>query len=259
MVGEDAGGTMAGDTMGDGTDRDRDRDRSADSVTRTGTFADRVEAGRLLAEHLECFRAARPVVLGLPRGGVCVAYQVADALDAPLDIIVVRKLGVPSQPELAMGAIGENGVTVVDRWVFAQSGVGHDRLAEVEARERQQLAARLRLYRRGRQRCDLTDRAVIVVDDGVATGSTASVACKIARMLGASPVVLAVPVGPADIPRLVEETDEVVVLDQPENFAAVGHHYVDFSPTGDDEVVALLDRSARRHRVGTSPARSALR
>jgi len=229
------------------------------AVTRTGKFADRVEAGRLLAGRLEHFRAVRPVVLGLPRGGVCVAYQVADALDAPLDIIVVRKLGVPSQPELAMGAIGENGVSVLDRWVLAQSGVGHEELAEVEGRERQELAARLRRYRRGRDRCDLTGRTVIVVDDGVATGSTARVACRIARTLGASPVVLAVPVGPADTPRLVEEADEVVALEQPENFVAVGHHYVDFSPTDEDEVITLLDRSARRHRDGASPAGSSVR
>jgi putative phosphoribosyl transferase len=217
-------------------------------------FADRVEAGRLLAERLERFRVARPVVLGLPRGGVPVAYQVADVLDAPLDIVVVRKLGVPFQPELAMGAIGENGIIVLDQWVIAQSGVGREELAEVEGRERQELAACLRRYRRGRERHDLTGRTAIVVDDGVATGSTARVACRIARILGASQVVLAVPVGPVDTVGLIGEADEVVVVEEPESFEAVGHHYTDFSPTGDDEVITLLDRSARRHQDGTSPA-----
>jgi putative phosphoribosyl transferase len=237
-----------------------DRDRCATAPTRNPTpkFADRVEAGQLLAERLERFRGVQPVVLGLPRGGVSVGYQVADALDAPLDIIVVRKLGVPSQPELAMGAIGEGGVSVLDQWVLDQSGVGHEELAEVESRERQELVVRLRRYRRGRERRDLNARTAIVVDDGVATGSTARVACRIARILGASPVVLAVPVGPAGTLRTVGEADEVVAVEEFEPFVAVGHHYVDFTPTGDDEVVALLDRSAR-HCAGTPPAGSTAR
>ncbi len=236
-----------------------DREGSAIAVTRSGKFADRVEAGRHLAERLERFRVARPVVLGLPRGGVSVAYQVAEALDAPLDIIVVRKLGAPFQPELAMGAIGENGVSVLDQWAIAQSGVGRGELAEVENRERQVLAACLRRYRRGRDRYDLTDRTVLVVDDGVATGSTARVACRIARILGASQVILAVPVAPAGTLQTIGDADEVVVVEEPETFLAVGHHYVDFSPTGDDEVVTLLDRAARRYHDGASPAGSAVR
>jgi len=243
--------------MVDGTDRTHEYD-SAIASTRSGKFADRVEAGRILAARLERLRVTYPVVLGLPRGGVAVAYQVADALDAPLDVIVVRKLGVPSQPELAMGAIGEGGVCVLDKWVLAQSGVGGDELAEVESRERNELAARLRRYRRGRDRHDLTGRAAIVVDDGVATGSTARVACRIARNLGASPIVLAVPVGPTDTLSIVGEADEVVTVKEPESFVAVGHHYIDFTPTGDDEVVDLLDRSARRHGDATWPAGSVL-
>jgi putative phosphoribosyl transferase len=209
-----------------------------------GRFRDRADAGRLLAERLECFRSARPVVLGLPRGGVPVAYQVASALDAPLDVIVVRKLGVPSQPEVAMGAIGESGVRVLDRRVLDQSGVRARELAAVEGRERQALAACVQRYRRGRERTELDGRTAIVVDDGVATGSTARVACRIARLLGASPVVLAVPVGPAETLRSVGEADAVVAVKEPASFVAVGYHYVDFSPTGDDEVVLLLDRSA---------------
>jgi putative phosphoribosyl transferase len=230
-----------------------DRLGAAITLARTGRFTDRTEAGWLLAERLERFRALRPVVLGLPRGGVPVAYQVARALDAPLDVIIVRKLGVPLQPEVAMGAIGEHGVSVLSPQVIADSGVGDEELAEVEGRERQELAACLRRYRRGRERTDFTGRATIVVDDGVATGASARVACRIARHLGASPVILAVPVGPADALRLVGEADTVVAVEAAEDFEAVGHHYVDFSPTGDDEVITLLDRSARR---GSSPAGS---
>jgi putative phosphoribosyl transferase len=210
----------------------------------TRRFTNRSVAGVLLAARLERFRGARPVVLGLPRGGVPVAYQVASALGAPLDVIVVRKLGVPFQPEVAMGAIGENGVRVLDRQVIVQAGVEVGEFAEVEARELQELARHLRRYRRGRQRVDLVGRTTIVVDDGVATGSTARAACRIARLLGATSVVLAVPVAPAGTLGQVPEADEVVVVDEPDPFVAVGNHYVDFSPTGDDEVITLLDRVA---------------
>jgi putative phosphoribosyl transferase len=221
---------------------------------RTGRFSDRAEAGWLLAERLERFRTARPVVLGLPRGGVPVAYEVASALDASLDVIIVRKLGVPFQPEVTMGAIGENDVRVLDQRVLALSGVGDEELSEVEGRERRELAACMQRYRRGRERSDLNGRTAIVVDDGVATGSTARVACRIARLLGASSVVLAVPVGPAETLWLVGEADEVVAVKEPESFEAVGHHYVDFSPTGDDEVVMLLEQSVRLCRDGRLPA-----
>jgi putative phosphoribosyl transferase len=212
-------------------------------------FADRADAGWRLAERLERFRGTGAVVLGLPRGGVPVAYQVASAIDAPLDIIVVRKLGVPFQPELAMGAIGEDGVRVLDERIVAQAAVSVDEIAEVERHERAELESRIRRYRRGRDRTDLTGRIAIVVDDGIATGSTARVACRIARLLGAAKVVLAVPVGPSETLRNFPEADEVVAVSEPEDFRAVGHHYVDFSPTSDDEVVVLLDRAARRYRT----------
>jgi len=211
-------------------------------------FADRAEAGWLLGERLERYRLADPVVVGLPRGGVPVAYQVAAALDAPLDSIVVRKLGLPFQPEVAMGAIGEDGVRVLDSEVVARAGVGHAEIAEIERREQAELALRLRRYRRGRERVDLTGRTAVVVDDGVDTGSTARVACRIARALGAARVVLAVPVGPSGTLDGFPEADEVVSVVEPGDFVAVGQFYVDFSPTGDDEVVVLLDRAARRRR-----------
>jgi putative phosphoribosyl transferase len=213
-------------------------------------FADRADAGWQLAERLERFRDVRPVVLGLPRGGVPVAYQVAASLDAPLDVIVVRKLGVPFQPEVAMGAIGESGTREVDERIIAQAGVTGAEVDEVERRERQVLAERLERYRRGRERVDLVGRTAIVVDDGIATGSTARVACRIARLLGAASVVLAVPVGPADVLHGFGEADEVVAVQAPRDFTAVGRHYDDFSPTSDDEVVVLLDRAARWARAG---------
>jgi putative phosphoribosyl transferase len=210
-------------------------------------FVDRADAGWRLAERLERFRDRDPVVLGLPRGGVPVAYQVARSLDAPLDVIVVRKIGVPYQPEVAMGAIGEDGIRVLDPRVLSQCGVTESEFAAVERREREVLEARLRRYRRGRERIDLTDRVAIVVDDGVATGSTARVACRIARRLGAARVVLAVPVGPRETLRTLSEADEVVAVSEPEDFTAVGRHYLDFSPTTDDEVIVLLDRATHRY------------
>ena len=215
---------------------------------RMDPFVDRADAGWQLAERLERYARSGCVVLGLPRGGVPVAYQVASALDAPLDVIVVRKLGVPFQPELAMGAIGEEGVRVLDQRVLAATGVTEADVQEVEGREREVLEARLRRYRRGRDRVDVSGRTVLVVDDGVATGSTARAACRIARLLGAARVVLAVPVGSEDALAEVTEADEVVAVWEPEQFRAVGQHYVDFSPTTDDEVVVLLDRAARRFR-----------
>ena len=210
------------------------------------TFVDRADAGWRLAEVLEVYRGQDVVVLGLPRGGVPVAYQVARALEAPLDVIVVRKLGVPFQPEVAMGAIGEDGVRVLDRAMVTRAGVSESEVAEVERREQEVLGARLRRYRRGRDRVDLHGRTAIVVDDGVATGSTARAACRIARLLGASRGVLAVPVGPPATLRDLPEADAVVAVEEPADFRAVGFHYDDFSPTSDDEVVVLLDRAARR-------------
>ena len=209
-------------------------------------FADRVDAGRRLAGRLEHLRGQDVVVLGLPRGGVPVALEVADALDAPFDVLVVRKLGVPSQPELAMGAIGEGGARVLDARVLALARVSDEDLAAVERRERAQLEERVSPLRSGRGPVDLTGRVVVIVDDGIATGSTARVACEVARRLGAARVVVAVPVAPAEAARGLPGADEVVCVASPSHFVAVGHHYRDFSPTSDDEVMLLLDAAARR-------------
>lgn len=208
-------------------------------------FADRLEAGRRLAEWLEHLRGQDIVVLGLPRGGVPVAFEVARALNAPLDVIVVRKLGVPFQPELAMGAIGEGGVRVLDSQVLRRARVTDEQLNTVETRERAVLEARIDQLRRGRQRVSLTGRTAVIVDDGIATGSTARVACGVARQLGATTVVLAVPVAPADSLQSMPGVDEIVCVALPWPFQAVGCHYLDFSPTSDDEVMALLDAARR--------------
>lgn len=210
-------------------------------------FADRTDAGRRLAARLAPYRAADPVVLGLPRGGVPVAYEVAVALGAPLDVILVRKLGVPTQPELAMGALGEGGVRVLDPHIVALAGVSEAELAAVEARERTELERRARRFRGGRPPSPLEGRTVLIVDDGIATGSTARAACRVARAHGARRVVLAVPVAPAGVEqRFRGDADEVVCLETPASFAAVGQFYVDFSPTSDEEVGKLLARAAAR-------------
>ncbi|MFY4719558.1 phosphoribosyltransferase family protein [Streptomyces sp. LaBMicrA B280] len=213
-------------------------------------FADRPEAGRRLGARLRQLRDRDMVVLGLPRGGVPVAAEVAAALDAPLDVCLVRKLGVPYQPELAMGAIGEDGVRVLNADVLRGTGVRDDELARVEERERRVLAERAERYRGECPSVPLTGRTAVVVDDGVATGSTARVACRVARARGAARIVLAVPVAPRDVARrLGGDADDVVCLETPWDFAAVGQFYDDFTQTEDAEVTACL-RRARRRRPG---------
>ena len=208
-------------------------------------YTNRQEAGRRLAGQLAPTAGEDVVVLGLPRGGVPVAFEVAAVLGAPLDVIVVRKLGVPFQPELAMGAIGEDGVRVDNPEVIDLAGISEAQVAEVERRERAELERRAGRFRRARVRLDLTGRTALIVDDGIATGSTARAACRVARAHGADRVVLAAPVGPPDVDqRFAGEVDEVVVTETPDWFHAVGQAYVDFAPTSDDEVVDLLARAA---------------
>jgi putative phosphoribosyl transferase len=204
-------------------------------------FADRNDAGRRLAERVQHLRERDPVVLGLPRGGVPVAAQVATDLGAPLDVIVVRKLGVPAQPELAMGAIGEDGVRILNQAVLGTLRIDAVTLAEVETRERRELERRVLHFRGDRPRTAVGGRTVIIVDDGVATGSTAAAACRVARAHGAGRVVLAVPVGPPEsLDELRADADEVVAVVSPADLRAIGEWYEDFTPTTDDEVVRLL-------------------
>lgn len=208
-------------------------------------FVDRVDAGRLLGARLGYLRGEDTVVLGLPRGGVPVAFEVARTLGAPLDVIVVRKLGVPFQPELGMGAIGEDDVRVIDEEIVRMAHVSADELAAVEARERAELQRRAERFRGGRVRIPLRGRTVVVVDDGIATGSTARAACQVARAHGAARVVLAVPVAPPDwTERLGRDPDELVCLETPTPFVAIGQWYADFSQTSDQEVVDCLRQAA---------------
>ena len=219
------------------------------------SFRNRTEAGRRLAERLTDLRGQPVVVLGLPRGGVPVAFEVARALGAPLDVIVVRKLGVPWQPELAMGAIGEDGVRVINDDVVRITGVSEREFARVEARERAELEGRALRFRGDRPRMPLEGRIVVIVDDGIATGSTARAACHVARAHGATRVVLAVPVAPADWrSRFAGDADELIALETPEPFFAVGQVYADFSQTTDTEVLECLERARPLVTVSASTA-----
>jgi len=217
-------------------------------------FADRREAGREVASMLRKYAGRDDVVvLALPRGGVPVAFEIAEAIDAPLDIFVVRKLGMPGHPEYAMGAIASGGIRVISddviRWYgispAAIDAVAREELAELERRERE--------YRRGRPMTDLHGRTAILVDDGLATGSTMRAAVQAVRALGPARVVVAVPVGaPSTCEEFTDITDETVCARTPEPFSAVGLWYRDFSQTTDDEVRTLLEEHARHVRARSS-------
>ncbi len=204
-------------------------------------FLDREDAGRQLAARLVADGAHPDVVLALPRGGVPVGRAVADALGAQLEVLVVRKLGVPGHPELAMGAIGPGGVRVLVDDVVRGAGVPAAVIERVESRERVELERRERAYREGRAPLALKGRAVLIVDDGIATGATARAAIAVARSAAASSVQFAAPVGAPDtVADLVGLVDRLWVLRMPERFGAVGEAYVRFVQVGDAEVRALL-------------------
>jgi putative phosphoribosyl transferase len=209
-------------------------------------FRNRVDAGRHLAQVALAagLGGDGTVVLGLPRGGVPVAAEVGWALGAPLDVIVVRKLGAPFQPELAMGAIGEDGIRVENEEAVGSSAVSAADFEAIEQRERAELNRRASRYRAGRTRLDLEGRCAVIVDDGIATGSTARAACYVARAHGASRIVLAVPVAPAaTVSALRDECDDMLCVANPDPFSAVGEWYGDFTPTSDEEVYELLRRA----------------
>ena len=213
-------------------------------------FMDRTDAGQALARSLEHLRGTDLVVLGLPRGGVPVAFEVAKALAAPLDVIVVRKLGVPYQPELAMGAIGEGDIKVSNDDVIRRGGITPQEIAAVEQRERADLVQQAQRFRLGRPNVDVAGRTAVIVDDGIATGSTAAAACQVARQMRATRVILAVPVGaPESIRSLELVYDEVDCLYAPEHFMAVGTFYDNFRHVSDTEVTDLLARSLETVRV----------
>lgn len=210
--------------------------------TDASVFRDRTDAGTRLAAELTRYTDRRPVVLGLPRGGVAVAKPIADELSCPLDIIVVRKLGAPNRPELGVGAIAEHGVRVLNDDLVAYLRVSDEHLALVEARERTELQRRVERYRSRHPEVDLEARTAIIIDDGLATGYTARAAVLAARVRGASEIVLAVPVGAEDtVAALAELADRVVALSVPKDFQAVGFWYQDFTQTSDRRVLALLE------------------
>jgi putative phosphoribosyl transferase len=207
-------------------------------------FADRREAGERLAAALAHLRDEDVVVLGIPRGGVEVAAVVARALEAPLDVVIPRKVGAPGNPELGLGAVAED-VEVLDQHLIRVLNVGEEYLRREVAAQREEITRRSSAYRSGRPAVDLAGKVAVVVDDGVATGGTAAAALRWARAKGAKRVVLAVPVAPAEaIRRLEPEVDEIVVLATPEPFYAVGQWYRSFPQISDERVIELLASSA---------------
>jgi putative phosphoribosyl transferase len=208
----------------------------------SGHFANRADAGRQLAARLTRYAGRSDViVLGLPRGGVPVAVQVAHRLKAPLDVFLVRKLGVPGYPELAMGAIAEGGVEVLDHALITRLDIPPGLVEQISRRERLELDRRDHLYRGARPRPAVADRTVIVVDDGLATGATMEAAVVALRQLGPAAIVASAPVGaPESCARLAHVADRVVCAEMPQSLVAVGAWYDDFTQTTDQEVRALL-------------------
>jgi putative phosphoribosyl transferase len=208
-------------------------------------FADRHDAGRRLAPLVGRFAGPDTVVLGLPRGGVVVAYEVARAIGAPLDVLVVRKLGAPFQPELGIGAVCEGGVRFVDERMCAALGITPDDVDAIAAREAAEIERRVRRYRRGRPLAPLRGRTIILVDDGVATGGTARAAIAALRSFRPRWIVFAVPVAAVQAAELLSQAaDDLVAVAVPDDLFAIGAWYEDFSQIGDEEVAALLDRAA---------------
>ena len=206
-------------------------------------FQDRTDAGLQLAKALLKYKRRHPVILALPRGGVPVAAQVAAALDAPLDLLLVRKIGVPSQPELAMGAVadGEEPVIIRNTDVIELSDVSTQEFDEICRVECAEIERRRKRYLGNRVRSEVTGQVAIIIDDGIATGATTLAAIKAVRMRKPKELVLAVPVAPRDtIKKLHAEADAIVCLDTPREFGAIGYFYRDFPQVSDDEVIALL-------------------
>ena len=210
-------------------------------------FADKVDAGKQLANTLKDFSdEGELIVLAIPRGGVVVGYEVARVLKVPLDIIIPRKIGAPNQPELAIGAVGQDGSVVLNKRVVAQLGVSRIYIEEESRQQQLEIKRRLDKYRGELPFPSLKGRKVIVVDDGVATGATLKAALAFVRKQGVKELIVALPVGPlSSINELKKEVDQVICLLTPESFFAIGQFYEDFSQTSDEEVINLLDRNRK--------------
>jgi putative phosphoribosyl transferase len=218
------------------------------------TFSDRSEAGRRLAAALAGYKDRKPIILALPRGGVPVAAEVAAALNAPLDLVLVRKIGVPVQPELAMGAVVDGGAPLIVRNddVIQLAGIGEEEFYSVCRQEIAEIQRRRERYLDGRRRVEIAGHTAIVVDDGIATGATTRAALRATRMRKPGRLVLAVPVAPTEsLAALRGEADDIVCLEDHELFGAIGYYYADFRQVSDEEVVELLARHQVRTPTGT--------
>jgi len=209
-------------------------------------FTNRTDAGKQLSSVLKNV-GKNAIVLAVPRGGVVVAFEIAHALNIPLDVIITKKIGAPDNPELAIGAVAEDGTYLLDNSLVEMLGVPQNYISAEVERQQAEIKRRLKTYREGAPTPEIKAREVILVDDGVATGSTLKAALRSLRNRGAKPVTVAVPVGPADTVReLQREADRAVCLSTPEPFYAIGEFYEDFEQTTDEEVIELLKRSRRQ-------------
>jgi putative phosphoribosyl transferase len=220
-------------------------------------FEDRVDAGKQLAEALKGYRSENMIILALPRGGVPVGAEVAQALNVPLDVLVVRKLGVPGQDELAMGAIGPSGVVVMNEEVIGLLQIAPETIDRIIAKEHTEIERRLRSFRGDRPFPDLKGKTVVIVDDGLATGSTALAAVQTVLTQNPAKVILAVPVcAPESAARLRPSVNDLICLEQPPDFMAVGYWYRDFRQTTDAEVTELLNTLWRQEQTFTPHTQS---
>lgn len=212
-------------------------------------FSDRVEAGKRLASAMRDFAGKNGIVLAIPRGGVVVGYEIAKALNLPLDVIIPRKIGAPANPELAIGAMTEDGTIILDDNLITYLGVQRDYIKAESERQKHEIERRLKLYRQNEPYPSLKGLDVVIVDDGIATGSTMKAALASVKNRGASTVTVAVPVGPpSTIKELKKQADRVVCLYTPEYFQAIGQFYTDFNQTTDEEVIQLLKRNKQKSR-----------